>query len=213
MDAKDENLLKIVEKLIKAQNAKRFLEEIKAGEQILSQYPAPVPDDMVLANIKANMALNRMPQRTVSFRKRVFEALAVAASIAILIIVSFRSFNQTPEVPPGGTHVDKTGILPEGWWTLEDEAYVNVIDDYKNINTQFAQIGADNYSNDDLALNEFQNQIQKVQDHIVSMESAANTPMESYINPSGTLEEIQNQLNKLKNNLGQNDYYNSAAVN
>jgi hypothetical protein len=209
MDAKDENLRELVEKLIKAQNAKRFLEDIEAGEQILREYPAPLPDDMVLANIKANMALHRLPQRTVSFRKRVFEALAVAASIAIIAIISFRSLSDTPNSPPD-SEVAKTGILPEGWWAHEDEAYVNIIDNYKNINTQYAQMEADNYNNDDLALNEFQNQIEKVQDRLVSIESGANTPMESYINPSGTLEEIQNQLNELRSNFWQDDYSNSA---
>ncbi len=101
MDTNKENLRELIEKFMDPRNAQMYLDDIEAGEQILRKYPAPKPDDMLLANIKANIALHIIPQKTVTFRKRVYEALAVAASIIIIAAISLQSIDETP--PPSGT--------------------------------------------------------------------------------------------------------------
>ncbi len=209
MDAKDENLRKLIEKLIDAKNAQMFLEDIEAGELILRKHPAPRPDDMLLANIKANIALHKLPQRTVSFRKRVFEVLAVAASIAIIAAISLPSIFQTPPLSSDDEITDRGAVfITPAWWDKED--LTKVVNDFENINAQFAQIETDNYDNDALALNEFQNQIEKVKDRLVSMESGTNVQIESYSNTSSTIEDLQNKLNELKgNNFWQDEYSNT----
>ena len=218
MKAKDENLRELIEKFMDAKNARTYLEDIEAGERILREYPAPEPDDMVLANIKANMALHKLPHKTVTFRKRVFEALAVAASIAIIAIISFSSLRETP-TPPPGTPVDRTSVVRVGFWTDDDIAFNNTLENLRNdvrsIGTQISQLEAEDYNEDAFVLEEFQNQIEQVKDHLVGMDTdiyaSIDSPEEYYNNTSNILENIENQLNELSGSFRQDDY-SSAGV-
>jgi hypothetical protein len=207
MDAKDENLRELIEKFIDAKKAGMYLEDIEAGERILREHPAPEPDDMVLANIKANMMLHKVPQRTVTFRKKIFEALAVAASIVIIAGISLRSINLT-EAPKGPPNTGS--LLPAGWWTLEDRGYAKVLNDYRNINTELTQLEEEDYNDDALVMDEFEHQIEQVKNHLENVDTPIYTAMEDYGSPS-ILEEIENQLNELNGSFWQDDYSNAGA--
>ncbi|MEJ2647751.1 MAG: hypothetical protein P8016_04995 [Sedimentisphaerales bacterium] len=209
MKAKDENLRELIEKFMDAKNARTYLEDIEAGERILRECPAPRPDDMVLANIKANMSLHKLHQRTVTFRKRVFEALAIAASIAIIAIISFSSILETPRNPGGGPP-ERSSVVPAGWWVHQDTGYVDVISNFENISTQLDQMAAEDYDEDAFYLDEFQNQIEQVKDHLENMDTETYTARE-YSNPGSILEEIENQLNELSGSFWQDDYSNAGV--
>ena len=129
MSNKKENLRELIEKFMDAQKAQMYIEDIESGEQLLSDHPAPEPDDMLIANIKANIALKALPQKTVTFKKRVYEALAVAASIAIIVIISL---NPLPN--------NKSYSVPEGFWTgkwLEDDIREWVIEPNEGVNRNY----------------------------------------------------------------------------
>ena len=49
----DENLKELFERFLSAEQAESGVEDIQKGEQILRQHPAPEPDSMLIANIKA----------------------------------------------------------------------------------------------------------------------------------------------------------------
>jgi hypothetical protein len=209
MKAKDENLRELIEKFVDAKNAQAYLEDIEAGERILREYPAPEPDDMVLANIKANIALHKLPQRRVTFRKRLFEALAIAASIAIIAIISFSSILETPSNRGGGPP-EPASVVPAGWWVHQDAGFVDVINNYENINTQLDQMAAEDYDEDAFYLDEFQNQIEQVKDHLENMDTETYA-MREYSNPGSVLEEIKNQLDELSGSFWQDDYSNAGV--
>jgi hypothetical protein len=104
MDAKKyENLKELVEKFVDANEVQRYISDIQAGDQILHDYPAPEPDDMLIANIKAEIALNILPRKVKLFRK-VYKAVAIAAAVVIISVISIGLFekqnNSTPEAQP-----------------------------------------------------------------------------------------------------------------
>ena len=210
MDTKDENLRKLVEKMIHSRNAKKYIEDIQAGEEFLRKYPAPTPDDMLLANIKANMAMHKMPQRTVTFKKRVFEALAVAASIAIIATISLYSISHTP--PEVKTPYGTASLLPQGWWTNEDEGHMSVINEYQNINAQVAHIGDEDADDTYIMLKKH---IEQVEDQLTNVEASEESyrylsSVDEYTDPSGLIEDVERRLNELNGSFWEDDYSNAG---
>ncbi|MHC4594656.1 MAG: hypothetical protein ACYS19_06890, partial [Planctomycetota bacterium] len=57
-----ENLKELFERFADAEQAEKCVEDVQKAEQILREYPAPEPDDMLIANIKAEIAM-RLPAR------------------------------------------------------------------------------------------------------------------------------------------------------
>jgi hypothetical protein len=209
MEARNENLRELIKKFMDAKNAQTYLEDIEAGERILREHPAPRPDDMLLANIKANMAMHKMPQRTVTFKKRVLEALAVAASITVIAVISFRSFDQTPPVPQGESfYTTGISLLPEGFWTHEDQKYTSFVKDLNDINTQIVQIEKVDDDYDSLVLEEFENQIEQLKNNLMNIE----TREENYSSTFGIVEELENQLDELSGSFWQDDYSNAGIL-
>ena len=102
MDSRnEENLKDLFEKFTDVEQAQKYAEDIEKGEQILRDYPAPEPDDMLIANIKANIALSALSRRKSHIRKIIFEAVSVAAALIIITAISISPFNKNPidEVP------------------------------------------------------------------------------------------------------------------
>ena len=102
MDSRnEENLKDLFEKFTDVEQAQKYVEDIEKGEQILHDYPAPEPDDMLIANIKANIALSALSRRKSHIRKIIFEAVSVAAALIIITAISISPFNKNPidEVP------------------------------------------------------------------------------------------------------------------
>jgi hypothetical protein len=102
MDSRnEENLKDLFEKFTDVEQAQKYVEDIEKGEQILRVYPAPEPDDMLVANIKADIALSALSRRKSHIRKIIFEAVSVAAALIIITAISISPFNKNPidEVP------------------------------------------------------------------------------------------------------------------
>lgn len=98
MDSRnEENLRDLFEKFMDFEQAGNYVEDIEKGEQILRDHPAPEPDDMLLANIKANIALNAPSRRKSHLRKIIFEAMSVAATIIIIAAISIGLFNNNTD--------------------------------------------------------------------------------------------------------------------
>ena len=211
METNKENLRELIEKYMNPGNAQMYLDDIEAGERILRKYSTPKPDDMLLANIKANIALHIIPQRTATFKKRVYEVLAVAASVIIIATISLYSLNDTRNFNPNKGKIDVAGFATNDWWANKDKGYTEVLDNYKNINTQLAQIEVDQYQNNAIPIDEFQKQIQNVKDHMVNMEYSINTQVDDYSSPGNALEELENQLKELSGSVWKDDYNNAAV--
>jgi hypothetical protein len=57
-----ENLKELFEKFLYTKHAQRYVEDVQKAEEILREHSAPEPDDMLIANIKAEIAM-RLPVR------------------------------------------------------------------------------------------------------------------------------------------------------
>jgi hypothetical protein len=102
----DENLRELVEKFFDPEQAQIYLDDIEKGEQILQNHPAPEPDEMLIANIKAEIALHALPRSATSVKRIVYVAASVAAAVIIITAVSTSLFEKTIDVEPGqGTQV------------------------------------------------------------------------------------------------------------
>jgi hypothetical protein len=90
-----ENMKELFGKFFGAEQAEKYIEDFEKAEQILRQYPAPGPDDMLVANIKAEIAM-RLPARKATLHRRIFfETAAIAASFIILAFVGLSLFKTT----------------------------------------------------------------------------------------------------------------------
>lgn len=117
---KQENLRELFEKLFDAEQAESCVEDIQKAEQILRDNPAPKPDDMLIANIKAEIAM-RLPAatRVHRIRKIAYEAVGIAAAILFVAVVSLQIFN-TKDTTERGEVVYSASLIPTAIWESDD---------------------------------------------------------------------------------------------
>ena len=96
----DENLKELLEKFFGPGQTQMYLDDIEKGEQILREHPAPEPDDMLIANIKAQIALSALPRRTSIIRRVEYKVAAVAAALIVITAISTNWFEKSIDVEP-----------------------------------------------------------------------------------------------------------------
>ncbi|MBW7990885.1 MAG: hypothetical protein FVQ84_12835 [Planctomycetes bacterium] len=112
----DENLKELFERFLSAEQAESGVEDIQKGEQILCEHPAPEPDSMLIANIKAEIAMRLPAKRTNVFTKIAYRAAYAAAAIMIIAAVSLSLFDKKPGPIQYGS------IIPTAVWDGDDIA-------------------------------------------------------------------------------------------
>ena len=113
----DENLKELFERFLSAEQAESSVEDIQKAEQILRDHPAPEPDSMLIANIKAEIAMRLPAKRTNVFMKIASRAAYAAAAILIISAISLSLFNDTArESDP----VQYSSIIPTAVWESDD---------------------------------------------------------------------------------------------
>ena len=119
-DQNHENLRELLGTFFGAKQIDSYTDDFQQAEQILHEHPAPEPDDMLIADIKAEitMALNR--RRVKRFKRWLYEAAGIAAAVAILAIVSLQLFEK-PQNQPGNNSYTAT-LLPTAIWESDDIA-------------------------------------------------------------------------------------------
>jgi hypothetical protein len=85
-----ENLKELLEKLFDVERVASCLDDFQKAERLLRDYPAPEPDDALVANIKADIATRLLARRAKIFRRRLWEAASVAATLAVVALVGAR---------------------------------------------------------------------------------------------------------------------------
>ena len=112
-----ENLKELFEKFLGTRQAQRYVEDVQKAEEILREYSAPEPDDMLLANIKAEIAMRLPVRRTYVFRHIACKALNIAAVVIFITAIGLRLFdNGAPESGP----VKYASIIPSAIWESDD---------------------------------------------------------------------------------------------
>ena len=112
-----ENLRELFEKFFDAERAESFVEDIQKAEQILREHPAPRPDDMLIANIKAEIAMRLQAGRAHRLRRIIYEVMGAAAAIIFVAAVSLQLLEKdTPK--PG--EVAYASLIPAAIWENDD---------------------------------------------------------------------------------------------
>ncbi|MHC4509467.1 MAG: hypothetical protein ACYTAO_11000 [Planctomycetota bacterium] len=106
-----ENLKELVERFFEAGQAESCLEDFQKAEQILREHPGPLPDDMLIGNIKAEIAMRLPARRARLFRRKLWEAAGIAATIAVLALFGTQLFDEPSEQP-----AFRAALIPAAIW-------------------------------------------------------------------------------------------------
>ena len=114
-----ENLKELFEKFLNAEQAEKYAEDVQKAEQILRENPAPEPDDMLIANIKAEIAMRLPARKTYVFKHIAYKAVSVAAAVIFITAVGLRLFDNGDGESNG---VQYASIIPTAIWESDDIA-------------------------------------------------------------------------------------------
>jgi len=117
-DRNEENLKELFEKFYTAEQAERAVEDVQKAEQLLRKHPAPEPDDMLIANIKAEIAMRLPLRRADVFRRMAYKAATVAAAVIIVAAIGVSLFKKGD----GSEKVAYASIIPRAIWESDDIA-------------------------------------------------------------------------------------------
>jgi hypothetical protein len=90
----DENLKELFERFMGVEQAEKSLEDIRKGEQILREHPAPEPGDMLVADIKAEIAMRLPARRTYTLRKTAYWIAGAAAAVVLVSVIGLSLFDE-----------------------------------------------------------------------------------------------------------------------
>jgi len=132
-----ENLEELFEKFLDTKQAQKYVEDVQKAEKILREQaesclkdlqeterifrenPAPEPDDMLIANIKAEIAMRLPVRRTYVFKHIAYKALSIAAAVIFITAIGLGLFdNGARDLGP----VQYASIIPAGIWESDDIA-------------------------------------------------------------------------------------------
>jgi len=116
-DLNEKSLNELFEKFFDDEQAKSFAEDIQKAEQILRGHPAPEPDDMLIANIKAEIAMRLPAERARHFRRMVYKLISIAAAIVILATISVQFLVEDGKKP---REVSYASLIPAAIWDSDD---------------------------------------------------------------------------------------------
>jgi len=116
----DENLKDLFERFLSAEQAESGVEDIQKAEQILREHPAPEPDNMLIANIKAEIAMRLPAKRTNVFMKTAYRVAYAAATILIVSAISLSLFDNGARNGALGPGLQYNSIIPTAVWESDD---------------------------------------------------------------------------------------------
>jgi len=107
-----ENLNELFERFFNEKDAKEAVEDIRAGEKILRENPAPEPCEELIAGIKSEIGSSLLHRRARVLRRMMYKA-AVAAALIIISTIAISLFEQDK----GRVQAE---IIPSEIWDSED---------------------------------------------------------------------------------------------
>lgn len=147
-DQNQENLTELFRKFFDAEQVESCIEDIQKAEQILRENPAPEPDNLLVANIKAEIAVRLPARRAELSRHRTYRVVAAAASIIVLAAISLQLFTKPNGEPPT---IMYASLMPTAIWESDDIAA------------------------DDTNLAVFAAEIEQIKDEVLTLESGEDT--------------------------------------
>ena len=112
-----ENLKELFEKFLDTKHAQRYVEDVQKAEEILREYTASEPDDLLIANIKAEIIMHLPVRKIYVFKHITYKALSIAAAVIFITAIGLRLFDDgAPELGP----VQYASIMPTAIWESDD---------------------------------------------------------------------------------------------
>ncbi|MHC4625587.1 MAG: hypothetical protein ACYTDV_01280 [Planctomycetota bacterium] len=147
-DRNGENMGEFLGKFFDAEQVDGYLKDLQETERIFRENPAPEPDDMLIAKIKAQIAM-RLPARKAQLaRHRTYRRAAVAA--AILIIAGMATTVLDDRGPQPG-QLAAASLIPTAIWE------------------------SNNIAVDDENLAAFAAEIEQIENEVMTLESGDDT--------------------------------------
>lgn len=118
-DVNREDLKELFGEFLDAEQAESCAEDVQKAEEILRVHPAPEPDDMLIANIKAEIAMRLPSGKTYVFKQIAYKVVGIAAAVIILTAIGLRLLDK------GGVEsgpVQYASIIPTAIWESDDIA-------------------------------------------------------------------------------------------
>ena len=112
-----ENLGELFGKFFDAERVESCLKDFQEAERIFADNPAPEPDDMLIANIKAEIAM-RLPARKAELaRRRIYRRAVAAAAVFLIAGISTTLFNGPQHGP---ARLAAASLIPTAVWESDD---------------------------------------------------------------------------------------------
>jgi hypothetical protein len=113
------NMKELLEKFLDIRQAQMYVEDVQKAEKILREYPAPEPDDILVTNIKAEIAMRLSLRKISAFKHIAYKALRIAAVVIFITAIGLRLFNNgAPEPGP----VQYASMISTAIWESDDIA-------------------------------------------------------------------------------------------
>jgi len=113
----EENLGELFARFVDTEQAEKAAEDVRKAERILYEYPAPEPDEELIAGIKAQITGSLLLRRRGIFRRKVsYEVAAVAAAVIVLAAIWTGIF----EKEGGKPRVMYASIIPATLWESDN---------------------------------------------------------------------------------------------
>lgn len=128
----EENLKDLFGKFVGDEQTKRAVEDVRKGEQILHEHPAPEPDGELIANVKAEIAASLLRKKGIAFRRTVYKTVAVAAGFILLVAIGIKLFEKGKGEPE---RLATGSIIPKAVWESD-----RLADDNADLATLIAEI-------------------------------------------------------------------------
>jgi hypothetical protein len=137
MNSQDkENLKELFEKFLNAKQAAKATEDIYKAEQILREHPAPGPDDMLITNIKAEIAAGLLRKQRNIYRTITYRVASVAAAILIVAAIGLNLLEK--DKGNSSKKFISASIIPRAVWESDDIAADDI--DLVTYTTEIEQI-------------------------------------------------------------------------
>ena len=112
-----ENLGELFGKFFDAEQVESCIKDFREAERIFADNPAPEPDDMLIANIKAEIAM-RLPARKAELaRRRIYRRAVAAAAVLLIAGISTMLFNGPQHGP---ARLAAASLIPTAVWESDD---------------------------------------------------------------------------------------------
>ena len=115
----EENLKDLFEKFLNSEQTEQAVKDVRNGEQILREHPAPEPDNALVADIKAKISVSLRHRKTITFKHIAYRMATVAAVIIVLMAVSVKLFEKSSSEPK---KLITASIIPSTIWESDDIA-------------------------------------------------------------------------------------------